>query len=319
LTEGVISFSLLALAKQEIGSFYKISMDFNQVRYFLTLADTLNFTQAAEKCFVTQPALTQAIKRLEKELGAELVHRDGKNTELTKFGESLRGYFEQIERAKRLVHSSAKAITTSQRPELNIGLTNTVGPRRIMKFLDFFHIAHPGISITLHDLSPESIPSMLALGELDCAFCARGRHLTHALIHIDLFEEELIVAFQAGHPFAKMGKVPIAMLAEQRYIDRLHCEFRKELLALYFEMSLELNIIYRSQREDWVQSMIQQGLGVSIMPRNSLLYDGLEYRPITQPDISRTIGFVTASGAKTFPVLDLFISLVLDYDWESGH
>lgn len=74
------------------------AVDFNQVRYFLALADCLNFTRAAERCNVSQPALTQAIRRLENELGGELIRREGRDSELTTLGRSLRGYFEEIER-----------------------------------------------------------------------------------------------------------------------------------------------------------------------------------------------------------------------------
>ena len=82
-------------------------MDFNQVRYFLAVSDTLNFTRAAELCHVSQPAPTQAIKRLEAELGGELIHRDGRYTELTALGKTLRGHFQQIDRTRQLVRAQA--------------------------------------------------------------------------------------------------------------------------------------------------------------------------------------------------------------------
>jgi len=89
----------------------QLTLDFNQVRYFLAVSDELNFTRAAEQCHVTQPALTQAIKRLETELGGELIHRDGRNTELTSLGKSLRSHFQQIDQTKKLINSTAKAVS----------------------------------------------------------------------------------------------------------------------------------------------------------------------------------------------------------------
>ena len=76
-------------------------MDFSQVRYFLTLTETLNFTRAAEQCHVTQPSLTQSIRRLEDELGGDLIHRDGRNTRLTGLGRTLREHFQKIEQTGR--------------------------------------------------------------------------------------------------------------------------------------------------------------------------------------------------------------------------
>lgn len=292
-------------------------MDFNQVRYFLSLADTLNFTRAADKCYVTQPALTQAIKRLEKELGGELIYRNGKYTELTKLGKSLRGYFEQIERAKRLVQSSAKAITSNQSAELNIGLMCTVGPKGLMKFMDSFQMAHPTVSITLHDVIPESIPSLLSSGVLDCAFCARDGDPIPALRRIDLFEEDIVVAFHAGHAFAEMDEVPLSMISQYRYVDRLHCEFRAKFFELCENLSLELDIVCRSQREDWIQSMVLDGIGVSVIPRYSLLQSGLEYRPVIEPNLSRTVELVVVSETMSSPALELFISHINNHDWPS--
>ena len=80
-------------------------MDFSQVRYFLALAETLNFTRAAEKCHVTQPTLTQAIKRLEEELGGPLIYREGRYSRLTKLGQSLRTHFEKIEQTRQAAES----------------------------------------------------------------------------------------------------------------------------------------------------------------------------------------------------------------------
>ena len=148
-------------------------MDFNQVRYFLALAETLNFTRAAEQCYVTQPALTQGIKRLENELGGELLHRDGRYTELTDLGRALRSHFEQINRTRHLVRTTAKAVISGDIAELNIGVMCTIGPRVLAVMLNSFQMSHPMISIVLHDVTPTPIENLLLTGGLDAIFCAR--------------------------------------------------------------------------------------------------------------------------------------------------
>ena len=163
-------------------------MDFNLVRYFLALANTLNFTRAAEQCYVTQPALTQAIKRLETELGGELIHRDGRETELTDLGKSLRSHFEQIDRTRHIVRKTAKAVIEGEISELNIGLMCTIGPRIIAGMLDTFFMNHPKVSIILHDVIAESIPDLLLSGALDGAFFASHQNMRHPkLDHVVLF------------------------------------------------------------------------------------------------------------------------------------
>ncbi len=223
-------------------------MDFNQVRYFLALADTLNFTRAAEQCYVSQPALTQAIKRLETELGGDLIRRDGRYTELTQLGKSLRGHFEQIDRTRHLVQSTAKAVTSGEVAELNIGLMCTIGPRVLAGMLDTFQMEHPMVAMVLHDVTPDAIPELLLSGALDGVFCACHGPPHSQLRYIDLFEEDMVVVFPSGHAFSEREAVPLREIAEQRYVDRLHCEFRHEFLAFVEEQELELDIVFQSER-----------------------------------------------------------------------
>ncbi|EBA16111.1 Putative LysR-family transcriptional activator [Roseobacter sp. SK209-2-6] len=209
-------------------------MDFNQIRYFLALAETLNFTRAAEQCYVSQPALTQAIKRLEAELDGDLVVRDGRYTELTELGKSLRGHFQQIDQTRHLVRSTAKAITSGEVAELNIGLMCTIGPGVLSRMLDAFRMEHPMISIVLHDVKPSSIADLLLSGALDGAFCARHGPPHPQLQYANLFEEAMVIAFPSNHAFSERDYVPLNDVTEQNYIDRLHCEFREEVNELIF-------------------------------------------------------------------------------------
>jgi len=290
-------------------------MDFNQVRYFLALANTLNFTRAADQCYVTQPALTQAIKRLETELGGELIRRDGRYTELTELGKSLRGYFEQIDRTRHLVRTTAKAVTSGEVAELNIGLMCTIGPRVLAGMLDEFQIQHPMVSIVLHDVAPASVPDLLLSGALDGVFCGRHGSPHPQLRYIDLFEEALVIAFPPGHAFAEMNAVPLREIAKQRYVDRLHCEFRQEVQEFYQEKDLQLDVAFRSQREDWIQSLVRDGMGVSSIPRYSLLQPELDFRPIIDPVLSRKVSLAFADQIESTASLCLLIELASNYRW----
>jgi DNA-binding transcriptional LysR family regulator len=293
-------------------------LDFNQVRYFLALANTLNFTRAAEQCYVSQPALTQAIKRLEAELGGELIHRDGRNTELTELGKSLRGHFQEIDRTRHLVRTTAKAVTSGEVAELNIGIMCTIGPRALAGMLDVFQMQHPMVSLVLHDVTPASISDLLLSGALDGTFCARHGPPHPRLRYIDLFEEAMVVAFPPGHVFAEMDAVPLSAVAEQRYVDRLHCEFRHEFLEFCEDENYDLNVVFRSQREDWIQSLIRDGVGVSVIPRFSLLRPELDYRPITDPALSRRVELAVVDQPEVTSALDMLIEQARIHDWQVG-
>jgi len=290
-------------------------MDFNQVRYFLAVADTLNFTRAAERCYVSQPALTQAIKRLESELGGELIRRDGRNTELTELGKSLRGYFQQIDQTRHLVRSTAKAVTAGEVAELNIGLMCTIGPKVLGGMLDAFRMEHPAVSIVLHDVKPSSIPDLLLSGALDGTFCARHGPPHPKLRYVTLFEEAMVIAFPTDHEFAERESVPLNEVTKQHYVDRLHCEFREEVNESFRNQNLELDVVFRSEREDWIQSLVRDGIGVTCIPRYSLLGSELDYRPIVDPVLSRKVDFVVADQAEITPALSMLVERASSYDW----
>jgi LysR family hydrogen peroxide-inducible transcriptional activator len=293
-------------------------MDFNQVRYFLALADTLNFTRAAEQCHVSQPALTQAIKRLEVELGGNLIRRDGRDTEITELGKSLRMHFEQIDRTRHLVRTTAKAVTSGEVSPLSIGLMCTVGPRLLTGMLDAFQTQHPMVSLELHDVTPATIPDLLLSGSLDCVFCASHAAPHPRLRYVELYEEAMVIAFPKDHAFAELSAVPLRTVAEQRYVDRLHCEFRKEFLDFCDCEHVELNVVFQSQREDWIQSLIRDGVGVSVIPQFSLLSPELNSRPIIDPPLSRRVELAFVDQSKRIPALDMLIEQAQAHVWQIG-
>ncbi len=291
-------------------------MDFNQVRYFLALADTLNFTRAAEQCFVSQPALTQAIKRLETELGGDLVHRKTNHIELTGLGRSLRTHFQQIDRTKNLVRTTATAVINGEIAELNIGLMCTIGPKLISSMLDSFQQQFPMISLVLHDVTPSKISDLILSGAIDGAFCSHPGPPNSKIEYEKLFGEPMVVAFPKGHVFTDSTSVSIREVTKHRYIDRLHCEFRSQLINYVEDNNIELDIAFRSQREDWIQALIQQGVGVAVLPKNSLLNPDLDYRPILDDGFVRSIEFAVSGNGYKSPALKNLMSQVCSHTWE---
>ena len=291
-------------------------MDFNQVRYFVALADTLNFTRASERCFVSQSALTQAIKRLESELGGDLISRDGRNTELTELGKSIRGHFEHIAQTRDLVKSTAKTVLSGEMAELNIGIMCTIGPRILANLMETFQLEHPSITLILHDVSGELVPNMLMSGALDGVFCARHSQRHPKLDYIELFEENMVVAFPEGHAFSQVDVVSLKDVAQQRYLDRLHCEFRSEYLDFCKANNLEFRAVFSSEREDWIQSMVKDGMGVSLMPQYSVLHPGLHHRAIKDPSLQRTVEFAYMANGDISPAMNLLLEDSRNFDWK---
>ena len=290
-------------------------MNFNQIRYFLAVADTLNFTSAADACAVSQPALSKAIQNLEATLGADLFTRKAQRVKLTEFGQTMRVHFEKIEDNRRKALDAAKVAAAVSTERLDIGVMCTVGPRRFSQFLEEQRRIHPNIDVTLHDVIPTVIPELLLSGSLDCVLCARTAKFDQRFQVINLFEENLVVVFADGHRFAGLEAVPLEEIAKEPYLDRLHCEFRYDFLDFTKGRGLELNVVLRSEREDWILELLKSGMGVSIMPTNSVILDTIDHRPISDLAKVRNLELVMTVNATQSPALSIFRDAAASFDW----
>src|ERR1700757_1711190 len=122
-------------------------MEMHQIRYFLAVADALNFTRAAEQCSVSQPALTRAIQQLEEEMGGLLLRRERRLTHLTDFGRLLEPHLRQLAADADSAKTTAKRFLNLQQAQIRLGVMCTVGPARFIGFLAGFGAANPGCDI----------------------------------------------------------------------------------------------------------------------------------------------------------------------------
>src|SRR4051812_26670665 len=126
-------------------------MEMQQVRYFVSLARTLNFTRAAEQCNVSQPALTRAIQQLEHELGGPLFHRERNNTHLSELGRMMQPYLESVEASTHAAKQAAQAAKKIENITLTLGAMCTIGPQLIAGLIVRFQAEHPDIEVRVVD------------------------------------------------------------------------------------------------------------------------------------------------------------------------
>ena len=144
-------------------------MEMYQVRYFLALCQTLNFTRAAEQCNVAQPSLTRAIKKLEGELGAPLFRRERNLTHCTELGHMMRPHLQRIMEASELAATQAHDFSSMDIAPLSLGVMCTIGPSRLIGFISKLRKELPGLELRLHDASGSQLIDDMMAGELDVA------------------------------------------------------------------------------------------------------------------------------------------------------
>lgn len=290
-------------------------MEMHQIRYFLAVAETLNFTKAAEQCNVTQPALSRAIQQLEQEVGGLLLRRERTLTHLTDLGRLMRPYLEQILRQAEEAKNQAKGFLKLDMAELRLGVLNSIGPLNFTSFLGGFHHRHPGIRLVITEGSPQRLVELLQQGELEVAIMAQPVEFPERFDVEPLYEERFMVAFPPGHKFAALDGVRLTDMNGEAYVRRLSCEYRAFIADRLKEKGSTINVVYQSEREDWVQTMVVAGLGVSSMPEFSPVLPGLMTRPYMEPEIKRTVSLVSVSGRRHSPALAAFVKAVKSFEW----
>lgn len=290
-------------------------MEMHQIRYFLAVCETLNFTRAAEQCHVSQPALTRAIQKLEDELGGLLLRRERHRTHLTDLGRLVRPQLEQVWRDAESTKSTAKSFLALEDAELDLGLMCTIGPLRGIGFLDAFRRRHPGITIRLLEGAPSRLAEMLGEGALDVALMAQPMPFDERFDVAPMYHEQFVIAFPSGHRFEAQNAVRFRDLDGETYLRRINCEYRDHLGSIGRELGISLRIAYQSEREDWIQTMVLSGMGICFLPEYAAILPGLMTRPVIEPEVMREVGFVTVAGRRFSPALATFVRALQAYDW----
>jgi DNA-binding transcriptional LysR family regulator len=292
------------------------TMEMHQVRYFLAVCETLNFTRAAEACNVTQPALTRAIQQLEEELGGLMIRRERGHTHLTDLGLLMQPHLARMLGEANAARSAAHGFLKLQAAPVKVGVMCTLGPMRFVKFLAIFREKYPGIEISLHEAGRSRLNEQLAAGEVDLALMAQPDPYEERYDVRPLYREHFVVAFSPGHRFDHQNAVRIADLAGEPYLTRVHCEYLEYLDGLCVQSGFKVNVAYRSEREDWIQSMVLAGLGVCFMPEHLPYIPGIQTRRVAEPDVVRAVSLVTVSGRRFSPAIAAFLDAVRRYDWK---
>ena len=197
-------------------------MEMQEIRYFLALSRTLNFTKAAEECHVSQPALTRAIRKMEDELGGLLFSREPNNTHMTELGRLIEPHLTEIMAQAGEAKQTATRFLKLEGASLSVGVMCTVAPVQFVSFLGRFRADNPGIETTLLEGMPDQLCDLLAKGELDVALMALPDGFSAPLQASKLYSERFVIACSAGHRFAMENEIRMADLDGESYLSRIN-------------------------------------------------------------------------------------------------
>jgi DNA-binding transcriptional LysR family regulator len=290
-------------------------MELHQIRYVLAAAETLNFTRAAERCNVSQPALTKAVRSLEEELRAPIFTREGKRVRLSEFGRSilpnLRQMQEQAERAKAI----AQEYRLLEKVPVRLGVLGTIGSVRLARYLAAFQSDFEGVEVEVAEAPLPELLNRLDQGSLDLAIVNPCEGVPESFHIHALYSEKYVAVLPPDHPLAERNVVRLKDLSGQPYVDRLSCEMREMFAAVCKDHEVQLYARFRSAREDWVQAMVLARIGIAVMPEYSVTVPELERRPIIEPGIDRTIALISVAGRRFSHATAAMVRSAQAFNW----
>jgi len=289
-------------------------LDLTQIRYFLTLARTLNFTRAAEACNVTQPALTKSIRRLEDELGGPLLLRERSHTQLTPLGGAMLPLLQQTYDAAEAARTGAMRFRAQDVARLRLGLGAWVEPVVVTPLIREVMDRMPGLELTIRFGEIKALNEWLLASEIDVTLTAEADRLTERANRWPVFSDPVVALLPAGHTLATSGCMTVAQLGDHPLVGRLNgadsggADTGPE--ALY----RALPVRHRGSTDEQVHAIVQAGLGLALSTARRRLPAGVVSRAI-EPEQRLDIVVATIAGRPASRAADAFLRLARARAW----
>jgi LysR family hydrogen peroxide-inducible transcriptional activator len=267
-------------------------MELHQLRYFVAVAQTGNFSRAAERCHVSQPSLSQQILKLERRLGQPLLNRLGRRAVLTDAGRLL------LDRATAIlaaVEDAERRLSEGdglQGGRLAIGALPTIAPYLLPSVLEGFARRWPHIELAVQEDVTRNLVAAVVEGDLDLAILALP--IAEERLQLEpVLTESLFAALPRGHSLIRRRRITISDLSAERFIllNEMHC-LGEQVLSLCRAHDCQPTVACRSAQIATVQALIALGQGVSLIPDMARRADHshqLVYRAVANEESRRTI------------------------------
>jgi len=264
-------------------------MELRHLRYFVAVAEELNFTRAAEKLRLAQPSLTRQIQNLEEELGVRLLDRSRNQVSLTEEGRSF------LVDARRLVALSLESVKSVQRfsrgesKQLNIGYLFKFNFDLLPVTLASFYQTFPETSVNLFDMSPAEQLGALEARKIDLGFVglrpATANKNTAALAWECVARHNVVVVLPETHPLAKKSKIKITDLKALFFVamsEQTHPGSRDWLSGICEGAGFTPRILQDVDLESGLMTFVAEGLGVTLAREQikNLPHPGVVFRPL---------------------------------------
>jgi DNA-binding transcriptional LysR family regulator len=245
-------------------------MDFKQLRYFIAVAEELHFGRAAARLFISQPALSFDIKKLEEQLGVQLLLRNNKSVKLTAAGETLltesRTLLVQLEQVKRQTLRASQGLSG----RLRVGFVNSMLHRGLPAAVNQFQLENPGLEVVLVEMNTAEQAQALQRGQLDLGFVHWGR-MAPGIASELLMSDTLVGCLPVTHPAANNEQIALSALKDDGFIlfpRASSPHFHDLIVAQCVDAGFSPIIRHEARLWQTIITMVGLGMGVALVPRS---------------------------------------------------
>jgi len=285
-------------------------MNIRDLEYFIAVAETGKFNEAAKRCFVSQPTLSGQLRKLEEELGSALFERTTRQVRLTDFGrealELARSAIFQI----RLLEQKAMALKDPFVGPVSLGAFPTLGPWFIPRISEMLHRQYPKVEFYLSEEKSPVLQDQLLSGSMDAVFLAMPQTLAGVEV-VPLFSEMFKLAIPQNHPWHRRKSITEKDLANQELLllEDGHC-LRDQALDLCHKYGAHEKGYFRATGLETLRQMVRMEMGMTLMPEMAIPphgETGIRYLTLETGDAHREIALCYR---KTHPRKALFEDLI---------
>lgn len=243
-------------------------MELRQLEYFLMVSQVNSFTRAAERLYVSQPAVTNAIRGLEEELGIQLFDRGQKQALLTTEGKIFFNHVENVMHGVSKTISEIRELKNLNNGILTLGLTPLAGIAPIPQLLQKFRTTYPNITLAFIEENVSFIQKTLIEDKADLALIIDGEKNT-LLEYTPISTQELVVCCAKSHRFCRKNSIELSDLVDEPLIlFKQGCLFRKIIIKNFEAINTLPQITFESEHVQTIKNLVTCNAGLSILPRD---------------------------------------------------
>jgi len=287
-------------------------MNLRDLQYLVAVADVRNFSQAADKCFVSQPTLSNQIRKLEETLGITLFERNNKRVIPTETGEQIVALARKVLHQVDTMHDVAKSSKDPLAGKFRLGAFPTLSTYIFPSLVPKITAALPQLKLVLIEEKTQQLLERLKRGELDAAFLALPIHDEQLEVRA-LFDDEFLLATPPTHALAQKKQVAQADIGSEKLLllEEGHC-LRDQALAVCQLAGSEEEQDFRATSLETLRQMVKAGTGITFMPHIAIQPDERDicYIPFKKPAPYRTIGLVWRKTSVRTAVIEKLAALL---------